>query len=100
MEKNFWQKYRDRGLVVMGVNAQERGNPAVLARQFVTRHGVTYPTLMDTEEEMTNTYRIEAFPTIALLDRKGNLRYLKSGYDEESLTPLVEALLEETPRAQ
>jgi len=61
----------------------------------VTDHGVTYPTLMDLEGRASDDYGVRAFPTLALIDRKGNLRYLQSGFDEQAVTPLLARLLAE-----
>jgi len=93
MEKDVWLKYRDRGLAVFGVNAGERRDPEKMAREFVAKNGVTYPTLMDTEDEMLRAYEVTAFPTIAIIDRKGTLQYLQAGYDEETVKRRIEALL-------
>jgi len=95
MEKQIWQKYRERGLQVFGVNAGERSDPEKNARQFVTKNEVTYPTLMDTDDTMMETYKIEAFPTVAIIDRKGTLRYIQAGFSEEAVRQQVEALLAE-----
>ena len=95
MEKDFWKKYRARGLTVLGVNAGEREDPEKMARGFVTQHGVTYPTVMDTENQLSELYQVEAFPTVAIIDRKGVLRYLEAGFDEAAVRERVEALLAE-----
>jgi peroxiredoxin len=95
MEKDIWAKYRSQGLVVLGVNAREKRDPEKMAKQFVSEHGVTYPVLMDTEEVMWDSYHVEGLPTIAIIDRKGVLKYLEPGFDEESVTAEVEKLLAE-----
>lgn len=95
MEKNIWQKYKGQGLAVFGVNAAEREDPEKMARQFATEGGITYPVLMDTEQEASDSYQVEVFPTIAVIDKKGVLRYLETGFDEESVTTQIRALLEE-----
>lgn len=95
MEKEFWMKYRDRGLAVFGVNVGERQDPERMARTFVERHRLTYPTLMDTQGVTSRPYRVEALPTVAVIDRKGVLRRLESGFDEEGIAAQVERLLAE-----
>jgi peroxiredoxin len=93
MEKGIWQKYRGQGLVVLGVNAGEREDPKKLARQFVEQHGVTYPTVMDTEGEVSEAYQVSSFPTVALIDRKGVLQYLEPGFDDLAVVTRLESLL-------
>jgi peroxiredoxin len=95
MEKEIWQKYRDRGLAVFGVNAAERQDPEQMAKKFVAENGVTYPTLMDTEDEASGAYGIRALPTIAIIDKKGVLQYLQAGFNGEAVIAKIEALLAE-----
>lgn len=66
-----------------------------MAREFVKEHGVTYPTLMDVDGKLSATYEVSAFPTIALIDKKGVLRYLQSGFDEDAVTAQIKTLLAE-----
>ena len=64
MEKNVWQKYRAQGLVVVGINAGEREDPRKMAQSFVSMHGVTYPVVLDVDDEATQAYQVEAFPAV------------------------------------
>jgi cytochrome c-type biogenesis protein CcmF len=95
MEKDVWQKYRSRGLAVLGINTAEQGDPEKLARQWVAEHEVTYPTVLDTEGDVSLAYEVNALPSIAVIDRKGVLRYLQPGFDEAAVVKLVEQLLAE-----
>lgn len=95
MEKEIWQKFREKGLNVFGVNAGEEEEPAKKAQGFVTQHDLTYPVLLDSEDELSQTYRIQAFPTIVLIDRKGVIRYMQSGFDHETVVGTLEKLLAE-----
>lgn len=97
MEKEIWQKYRERGLVVYGVNAGERMTPHEMARGFVQQHSLTYPVLMDVDSEASELFAIRAFPTLAVIDRKGVLRYLQAGFNKAAVLQQVEALLAEQP---
>jgi peroxiredoxin len=95
MEKQIWGKYRDKGLTVLGVNASEREDPTKMATAFVKEHGLTYPVLMDTDEALSTAFEIEVLPTLAILDRKGVVRYIQRGFREEEVIALVEKLLAE-----
>lgn len=95
MEKNIWLKYRAQGLQVFGVNAGEQDDPHKMARQFVEAHGTTYPVLMDIEDEWMQAFQVQAFPTLAIIDRKGVLRYIQAGFNETAVVKLVETLLAE-----
>jgi len=93
MENEIWQKYRGQGLTVLGVNAAEREDPVKMATSFVKEHGLTYPILMDTEDQLSQAFQVEVLPTIAIIDRKGVLRYLQRGFREEDVIQQVKALL-------
>jgi peroxiredoxin len=93
MEREVWQKYRGRGLAVLGINTAERGDPEKLARQWVAEHGVTYPTVMDTEGDVSLAYEVNALPSVAVIDRKGILRYLRPGFNEAAVVKIVEELV-------
>jgi len=95
MEKEIWQKYRSKGLTVLGVNSGEESDPEKRAREFVTEHQLTYPVLVDAEEELSQIFQIKILPTIAILDRKGVVRYLAKGFDPAVITQQIEALLAE-----
>lgn len=72
----LWKKYKEEGLVVVGLNVWEQGNAAArkAAREKVTRNlGITYPQLVDSSRTATNTYGVEAIPQIILIDKDGTI---------------------------
>jgi cytochrome c biogenesis protein CcmG/thiol:disulfide interchange protein DsbE len=65
-----WQEHRDRGLVVLGVDAQDfKGD----ARKFMSRYGLTYPVVHDGKGSTLGRYGITGFPETFFVDRRGNL---------------------------
>ena len=94
MEKEIWQRYRSRGLVVVGINTGEQETDRVpIARGFRDKHGLTYPIWIDAQDKTMERYGGEGFPTNAIVDREGNLRYAQSGFDEEAITRVIAQLL-------
>ena len=61
----------------------------------MAKNGVTYPTVLDVDGEVMELYQIRAFPTVALIDRKGVLKYLQAGYNEEAVLTQLKTLLAE-----
>src|SRR5438093_2030305 len=54
-----WQRWRDRGVVFVGVDAQDfTGN----ARRFIRRYELTYPMVRDKSDSTTGAYGVEGFP--------------------------------------
>jgi peroxiredoxin len=95
LENEVWRKFRDQGLTVIGVNTAERRDPPRMAREFVAKHGLTYPVVLDVDQSVSKAYQVEALPTTALIDRKGVLRRLLKGFDRDGLLREVQALLAE-----
>lgn len=79
------QQYRERGLIVLGVDFQERDEEVAA---FVSQIGVTFPTLMDRTGEATRKWRATGLPTTFLIDRQGIIRDVRVG-------PFTDAMLEE-----
>jgi thiol-disulfide isomerase/thioredoxin len=70
------QQYRDQGLVVLGVNFQER-DPEIVA--FLSEIGVTFPSLVDQTGEVSRQWRATGLPTTFLIDRQGIIRDVRVG---------------------
>ncbi len=85
------QQYRDQGLVVLGVDMQERDEEI---QAFLSQVGVTFPSMVDRTGEVTRQWRATGLPTTFLIDRAGIIRDVRVGpfTDEmlqERLTKLV-----------
>ncbi len=85
------EKYKDQGLVVIGV-CHQRGGEKMQA--VVQDKGIKYATAVDTEGKTVATYKVDSFPDYYLIDRQGKLRIAdcKNGNVEEA----VKLLLAET----
>ncbi len=65
-----WQRYRDQGVVVVGVDAQDFSGDA---RRFMRRHGVTYPNVHDGPGDVLPKYGVTGFPETFFVGRDGRL---------------------------
>jgi peroxiredoxin len=79
-------------LVVLAVNARE---DATTVRSFLKQHGYTFTVLMDTQGAAMEKYGVSGIPTFVVIDRKGNITWQRSGFDEHGLTKAVDAALAE-----
>jgi DsbE subfamily thiol:disulfide oxidoreductase len=70
------QQYRDQGLVVLGVDMQERDDEI---QAFLGQLGVTFPSLADRTGEVTRQWRATGLPTTFLIDRNGIIRDVRVG---------------------
>jgi cytochrome c biogenesis protein CcmG/thiol:disulfide interchange protein DsbE len=65
-----WRRYRDQGLVVLGIDAQDfKGD----ARRFMRKHGVTYPVVYDGKGSTLGRWGVTGFPETFCVDRRGRL---------------------------
>jgi cytochrome c biogenesis protein CcmG, thiol:disulfide interchange protein DsbE len=85
------QEYRDRGLVVLGVNFQERDEEIT---SFLSQVGVTFPSLVDRTGEVSRQWRATGLPTTFLIDRQGIIRDVRVGaYTDAMLEDRLTKLL-------
>lgn len=70
-------KYRDTGVVLLGVNVDD--DPAKAAAE-ARKLGIRFPVLLDTAKQVSRAYRLDAMPTTVLVDRDGQVRYVHQGY--------------------
>lgn len=65
-----WERYRDRGVVVLGVDAQDFRSDA---QSFVERYGLTYPIAYDGNGSTLGRFGLTGFPETWFVDRDGRL---------------------------
>ena len=84
---DLYAKYKDRGLVVVGVHTPEfpfeksAGN----VQAALKRHGITYPVAQDNDSATWNAYRNQYWPAQYIIDQNGKIVFQHEGegrYDE------------------
>jgi cytochrome c biogenesis protein CcmG, thiol:disulfide interchange protein DsbE len=65
-----WQKYRSQGVVFLGVDYNDVSGDA---KKFLSRHGVTYPTLLDGSGMIGDRYGLTGVPETYFIDRNGRI---------------------------
>ncbi len=90
--------YADQGLTVIGIHTPKFDHERSLAalRAELVRLDVTYPVAQDDENAIWQSYGGRVRPTLLLIDKAGNLRYVResaSGYD--ATESAIQALLAE-----
>jgi thiol-disulfide isomerase/thioredoxin len=85
------QRYRDRGLVVVGVNtndAEQKG------RAWAAQRGLTFPIVHDKDDVAAHAYGVENLPTLVVVSRAGNVIAVRTGVtDDAELEALVKQAL-------
>ena len=65
-----WERHRERGLVVLGIDSQDfRAD----ARRFMRRYGLTYPNVYDGKGSLLGRYGVTGFPETYFVGRDGKL---------------------------
>jgi len=65
-----YERYRDQGLVVLGVDVNDFRQDA---RRFMKRYGLTYPVVYDGKGSTVGKWGVRGFPETFFVDRSGKL---------------------------
>lgn len=91
------KKYQGRPVIVIGVhsakfnNEQEAGN----IREAIGRYEISHPVVVDRDMEIWQSYNVSGWPTIAIIDPKGNVVYQQSGEGQrENIDDVIAVLLD------
>lgn len=89
------KKYRDKGLQIVGINYErvpdEQVVPTIAA--FVKEHKITYPCVIGDEKTRERVPDFSGFPTTLVVDRKGQVRAMLTGFDPDDSPLVLEDLL-------
>ncbi len=107
--KSWWAKYKDKGLVIIGVHTPEfefEKNPNNVEKA-IKDFGLEYPVMQDNDYATWNAYANRYWPAKYLIDAKGKIRYTHFGegnYDEtegwiQKLLKEANLIAEEVPVA-
>ena len=79
--KAWHDKYKDKGLVVVGVHTPEYGFERNLdnLKTAVQRNGITYPVAQDNRYATWQAYDNQFWPAVYLVDRNGQVVYTHFG---------------------
>lgn len=97
--KNWWDKYKDKGLVIIGVHSPEfefeKGKENI--EKAILDFGLEYPIVQDNDFATWRAYNNRYWPAKYFIDKEGHIRYTHFGegeYDESER--VIQELLKET----
>ena len=79
--KGWNDRYRAEGLTVIGVHSPEFDEERKVEnlRGAVSSLGISYPVVTDNDYQTWKAYKVEAWPTLFLLDKQGRVRWTHVG---------------------
>jgi thiol-disulfide isomerase/thioredoxin len=69
------REYKDKGLVVLGIDDEESQKQAAFLQKF----GFSFASLVESRKQASNLYRIGGIPTTVLIDQLGRIRAYDQG---------------------
>ena len=89
----LYAKYRDRGVVILGISVDSGGEAPVPVDAFVKEHGILYPVVLD-DGTVNPRYGVSSIPALFIIDREGKIAARHAGF----LPGLAEHLSKEIDR--
>jgi peroxiredoxin len=68
--EQLWREFRGRGLVVLGI---DQGESPSQVSAFVKRLGISFPILLDSDQQYATSYVSVGLPTSILVSRDGHV---------------------------
>jgi thiol-disulfide isomerase/thioredoxin len=81
------QKYKDDKFLLYGIEFREDFSRENL-QEYVSKIKINYPVLYK-GKNIANVYKIGAAPTFMILNKKGNIIYLESGFNQEKIEKII-----------
>lgn len=79
--KSWDERFRSKGLTIIGVHSPEFDEEKKIenVRREVASLGIHFPVVTDNDYSTWDAYRVEAWPTIFVLDKAGRVRWTRVG---------------------
>jgi cytochrome c biogenesis protein CcmG, thiol:disulfide interchange protein DsbE len=90
--ENAWRKYKDRGVVFLGIDIQDKEEDA---RAFMKEFGITYLNGWDVSGKIAVDYGVWGIPETFFIDPQGRITYKHAG---ALRAPIITAKLDEVLR--
>ena len=73
----MYQLYRDEGFTLFSINVEDDVRKV---NKALSKMQVTFPVLFDVTNEVSKAYEVDDIPSVYIIDRDGNLRYVHHGF--------------------
>jgi thiol-disulfide isomerase/thioredoxin len=86
----LYKKYKDKGVVVIGADAQE-STPGAHAAAYKKEHGYSY-IFTENNDALAQTLSLEGLPTVYVLNKAGRISSVSLGFGSTTESELDEAI--------
>ncbi|WP_240613637.1 TlpA disulfide reductase family protein [Pueribacillus theae] len=83
--QRYYDKNKDENFTILAVNMTATESSQKGVNQFIEKLGVTFPVVLDINNEATDTYQIMAYPTSYFVDKNGLIQYKVIGAMNEDM---------------
>lgn len=85
--RNLWKNYSKKGLLIIAIYDDDPN----ATRTYAKTYKLPYIVAIDNKSEVTTNYKVEAYPTIYLVDTSGKVVSVPDDYSEAALSKVVES---------
>ncbi|WP_201715578.1 thiol-disulfide oxidoreductase ResA [Rossellomorea arthrocnemi] len=68
--QNQYEEFKDKGVTILAIDV---GEPKVTVDKFAKRYGLTFPILLDQNQEVLDSYGVGPIPVTFLIDEDGKV---------------------------
>jgi len=89
----FHMEYKDKGLIIFGLNSVDN-QPRSLKNldNFLSKRKLSYDVIM-TQPEVDMMYKINGYPSMYVVDKKGNIRLVEIGFEKEKFEKFKQEII-------
>ncbi|ASS96348.1 thiol-disulfide oxidoreductase ResA [Peribacillus simplex] len=88
--ENQYKNFKDQGVEILAVNV---GESDYAVNNFITKHDLTFPVMIDKGREVENAYRVDILPVTFLVDKEGKvIDTITGALTEESIQKHMERI--------
>jgi peroxiredoxin len=89
LEKEVWQKYKDKGLVVLAIGREHQNSELV---EFQKKRGFTFPMAGDAKREVYGRYATQYIPRNILIGKDGKILFQSVGFEQSEFQKMVQTI--------
>lgn len=89
--QSLHEKYKDRGLVVVGIDPMDDPVKNQMT-DFLAKRGLTY-TVLFSDRSTSEDYHVYAYPTLFIINRDGKIADIRIGFSKEQEASIEEKIL-------